>query len=82
MPLARSLLVIGRKATIYGKTNNIATCNNTVNQRKDCEGIQPGRQDMKPEFNDVLKTSVTTVAAWTFAVWLLFLLITSLALIT
>jgi len=21
---------------------------------------------MKPEFNDVLKTSVTTVAAWTF----------------
>jgi hypothetical protein len=37
---------------------------------------------MKPEFNDVLKTSVTTVAAWTFAVWLLFLLITSLALIT
>ncbi len=37
---------------------------------------------MKPAFNNVLKSSITTITAWTLAVWLLFLLTTSLALIT
>jgi len=37
---------------------------------------------MRPAFNDILKASVTTVVAWTFAVWLLLLLTTSMALIS
>ena len=37
---------------------------------------------MKPAFDNMLKSSITTITAWTIAVWLLFLLSTSLALIT
>ena len=37
---------------------------------------------MKPAITNVLKASFTMVAGWTFAIWLLFLLISSIALIT
>ena len=37
---------------------------------------------MKPAINNVLKASFAMVAGWTFAIWLLFLLISSVALIS
>lgn len=37
---------------------------------------------MKPAINNVLKASFAMVAGWTFAIWMLFLLISSFALIT
>jgi hypothetical protein len=37
---------------------------------------------MKTAINNMLKASFAMVAGWTFAIWLLFLLISSIALIT
>ena len=37
---------------------------------------------MKPVITNVLKASFAMVAGWTFSIWLLFLLISSLALIS
>ena len=39
-------------------------------------------KDMKTAVTNVLKASFAMVAGWTFAIWLLFLLISSVALIT
>ena len=75
--LARILFYSYRKR--FTGLTNIATCK-PVNQREHKEAR--GHTDMKPAFNNVLKSSITTITAWTFAVWLLFLLTTSLALIT
>jgi hypothetical protein len=36
---------------------------------------------MKPTVNDMLKASFTMLAGWVFAIWMLFLLISSIALI-
>jgi hypothetical protein len=38
--------------------------------------------DMKPVITNVLKASFAVVAGWTFAIWLLFLFISSVALIS
>lgn len=38
--------------------------------------------DMKPVVNNMIKASFAMLAGWTFAIWLLFLLISSIALIT
>jgi len=43
---------------------------------------QLGDKDMKTTMTDVLKASFAMVAGWTFAIWLLFLLISSIALMT
>jgi hypothetical protein len=43
---------------------------------------QLGSKDMKPAISSVLKASFAMVAGWTFSFWLLFLLISSIALIT
>ena len=45
------------------------------------QGQERGK-DMKPAITNVLKASFAMVAGWTFAIWLLFLLISSIALIT
>ena len=75
--MARILFYSYRKR--FTGLTHIATCK-LVNQREHKEAR--GHTDMKPAFNNVLKSSITTITAWTFAVWLLFLLTTSLALIT
>jgi len=43
---------------------------------------QLGVKDMKPVITKVLKASFAMVAGWTFTIWLLFLLISSIALFT
>jgi len=37
---------------------------------------------MKPAITNVLKASFAMVAGWTFAIWMLFLLISSISLMT
>jgi hypothetical protein len=39
-------------------------------------------KDMKPAITNVLKASFVMVAGWTFSAWLLFLFISSIAVIT
>ena len=43
---------------------------------------QLGSKDMKLAIKHILKASLVTVAGWTFSIWLLFLLISSISMIT
>ena len=43
---------------------------------------QLGGMDMKPVITDAMKASFDMIAGWTFIIWLLFFLYSSIALIT